>query len=76
MNDRQGWYYAIIEWFARNAVAANLLMAILLLGGFSLPPPPGSDAVPLRLVDTPGFDPVNDPLTVVVVPSERAKVGV
>ena len=28
-----GPYYAIIEWFARNAVAANLLMAILLLGG-------------------------------------------
>jgi len=28
-----GPYYAIIEWFARNAVAANLLMIILLLGG-------------------------------------------
>jgi len=27
------WYGAIIEWFARNAVAANLLMAILLAGG-------------------------------------------
>ena len=33
MNQKQGWYYAIIEWFARNAVAANLLMMILLLGG-------------------------------------------
>jgi len=28
-----GWYYAIINWFARNAVAANLLMVILLVGG-------------------------------------------
>jgi len=28
-----GPYYAIIEWFARNSVAANLLMMILLLGG-------------------------------------------
>ena len=28
-----GWYYAVIEWFARNAVAANLLMVILLAGG-------------------------------------------
>jgi len=28
-----GWYAAIIDWFARNAVAANLLMLILLLGG-------------------------------------------
>ncbi|MDX1554527.1 MAG: efflux RND transporter permease subunit, partial [Xanthomonadales bacterium] len=26
-------YEALIEWFARNSVAANLLMAILLLGG-------------------------------------------
>ncbi|MDX2417661.1 MAG: efflux RND transporter permease subunit [Xanthomonadales bacterium] len=33
MNQNQGWYFAIIEWFARNAVAANLLMMILLLGG-------------------------------------------
>ena len=33
MNPNQGWYHAIIEWFARNAVAANLLMIILLLGG-------------------------------------------
>jgi len=33
VNQKQGWYYAIIEWFARNAVAANLLMLILLLGG-------------------------------------------
>ena len=33
MNQNQGWYYAIIDWFARNAVAANLLMLILLLGG-------------------------------------------
>jgi multidrug efflux pump subunit AcrB len=30
---RHGWYFAIIEWFARNAVAANLLMFILLAGG-------------------------------------------
>jgi multidrug efflux pump subunit AcrB len=28
-----GWYGAIIDWFARNAVAANLLMLILLAGG-------------------------------------------
>lgn len=28
-----GWFHSIIEWFARNAVAANLLMAILLAGG-------------------------------------------
>ena len=33
MRTGHGWYYAIIEWFARNAVAANLLMAILLAGG-------------------------------------------
>ena len=33
MTTRHGWYYAIIEWFARNAVAANLLMVILLAGG-------------------------------------------
>ena len=26
-------YEALIEWFARNTVAANLLMAILLAGG-------------------------------------------
>jgi multidrug efflux pump subunit AcrB len=32
-NTGQGWYHAIIEWFARNAVAANLLMVILLAGG-------------------------------------------
>lgn len=29
----RGPYYAFIEWFARNAVAANLLMLILLAGG-------------------------------------------
>ena len=28
-----GWFHSIIEWFARNAVAANLLMIILLAGG-------------------------------------------
>lgn len=33
MNSNHGWYGAIIEWFARNAVAANLLMIILLAGG-------------------------------------------
>ena len=33
MSSNQGWYYALIDWFARNAVAANLLMMILLLGG-------------------------------------------
>ncbi|MGD9264802.1 MAG: efflux RND transporter permease subunit [Lysobacterales bacterium] len=33
MRRQSGWYYAIIEWFARNAVAANLLMVILLVGG-------------------------------------------
>jgi len=33
VNQNPGWYSAIIEWFARNAVAANLLMLILLLGG-------------------------------------------
>ena len=33
MTRNHGPYYAIIEWFARNAVAANLLMFILLLGG-------------------------------------------
>ncbi len=33
MNRNSGPYYAIIEWFARNAVAANLLMIILLAGG-------------------------------------------
>ena len=33
MSQKQGWYYALIDWFARNAVAANLLMMILLLGG-------------------------------------------
>jgi multidrug efflux pump subunit AcrB len=33
VNRNHGPYYAIIEWFARNAVAANLLMAILLAGG-------------------------------------------
>ena len=33
-NDQgQGWFHSIIEWFARNAVAANLLMVILLAGG-------------------------------------------
>ena len=30
----QGPYGAMINWFARNSVAANLLMAILLIGGF------------------------------------------
>jgi len=29
----KGPYAALIDWFARNAVAANLLMAILLVGG-------------------------------------------
>jgi len=33
VNRNSGPYYAIIEWFARNAVAANLLMIILLAGG-------------------------------------------
>ena len=33
MNRKHGGYFAIIEWFARNAVAANLLMIILLAGG-------------------------------------------
>jgi multidrug efflux pump subunit AcrB len=33
VNNKQGWYHTIIEWFARNAVAANLLMVILLAGG-------------------------------------------
>ena len=33
MNRADGWYHAIIEWFARNSVAANLLMVILLAGG-------------------------------------------
>ena len=33
MSPNHGPYYAIIEWFARNAVAANLLMIILLGGG-------------------------------------------
>ncbi len=33
MNTHLGWYHGIIEWFARNAVAANLLMIILLAGG-------------------------------------------
>jgi multidrug efflux pump subunit AcrB len=33
VNGGQGWYYALIDWFARNAVAANLLMIILLAGG-------------------------------------------
>ena len=33
MSSQLGWYHAIIEWFARNSVAANLLMFILLLGG-------------------------------------------
>ena len=33
MNTNRGPYYALIEWFARNAVAANLLMFILLGGG-------------------------------------------
>ena len=29
----KGPYAAMIDWFARNHVAANLLMTILLLGG-------------------------------------------
>ena len=33
MNPGRGPYYALIEWFARNSVAANLLMIILLAGG-------------------------------------------
>ncbi len=33
MNIARGPYEAVIEWFARNAVAANLLMFILLAGG-------------------------------------------
>ena len=33
MNSNLGWYGGIIDWFARNAVAANLLMIILLAGG-------------------------------------------
>ena len=33
MKSNHGPYYALIEWFARNAVAANLLMVILLGGG-------------------------------------------
>jgi len=33
VNTNRGPYYALIEWFARNAVAANLLMFILLGGG-------------------------------------------
>jgi multidrug efflux pump subunit AcrB len=31
---KQGPYASIIDWFARNSVAANLLMVILLAGGF------------------------------------------
>ena len=30
----QGPYHSLINWFARNSVAANLLMVILLVGGF------------------------------------------
>jgi len=33
VNTSHGPYHAIIEWFARNSVAANLLMIILLAGG-------------------------------------------
>jgi len=33
VNTNLGWYGSIIDWFARNAVAANLLMIILLTGG-------------------------------------------
>jgi len=33
MKTNRGPYFATIEWFARNAVAANLLMIILLAGG-------------------------------------------
>jgi len=33
VRSHHGPYYALIEWFARNAVAANLLMVILLAGG-------------------------------------------
>ena len=33
MQSQPNWYEAIITWFARNPVAANLLMTVLLLGG-------------------------------------------
>ncbi len=33
MSSKAGWLGGIIDWFARNAVAANLLMVILLAGG-------------------------------------------
>ncbi len=33
MSSQAGWLGGIIDWFARNAVAANLLMVILLAGG-------------------------------------------
>ena len=33
MSTGEGWYGGIIDWFARNAVAANLLMIILVVGG-------------------------------------------
>jgi len=44
-----GPYYALIEWFARNAVAANLLMFILLLGGLY-------SAVTIKKESQPPFD--------------------
>ena len=31
----QNPYTALIDWFARNSVAANLLMAILIVGGLA-----------------------------------------
>ncbi|MEM9531253.1 MAG: efflux RND transporter permease subunit [Pseudomonadota bacterium] len=33
MQQQPNWYESIISWFARNPVAANLLMTVLLLGG-------------------------------------------
>jgi multidrug efflux pump subunit AcrB len=44
-----GPYYALIEWFARNSVAANLLMFILLLGGVY-------SAVTIKKESQPPFD--------------------
>jgi len=44
-----GPYYALIEWFARNSVAANLLMFILLLGGMY-------SAVTIKKESQPPFD--------------------
>ncbi|MFK7956238.1 MAG: efflux RND transporter permease subunit [Lysobacterales bacterium] len=33
LHPTDNWYAALITWFARNPVAANLLMAVLLVGG-------------------------------------------